>query len=74
MTFQLNYISDGPLKVAQNIILDKLEIVLIPNSNQALGYLTVIDTDSNGKPRTSSTAPSFAAPAGGLKPQVRSQS
>jgi len=51
MTFHTNFISDGPLKAAQNIILDKLEIVPIPNSNQAIGYLTIIDTDSNGKHR-----------------------
>ena len=42
-------VTDGPIKASSNMQLDKVEIVFIPNTHQALGFLTVIEINPNGK-------------------------
>lgn len=49
MAFDSFNLTEGPVKASTNMLLDKVEIVFIPLTNQALGFLTVIDTDISGK-------------------------
>jgi len=49
MAFESFQLTNVPIVAASNMLLDKIDIVLIPNTYQALGFLTVIDTDPKGK-------------------------
>ncbi|MGZ8164106.1 MAG: hypothetical protein ACXW04_01200 [Methylobacter sp.] len=49
MSFNSFNLTAGPIKAATNMLMDKVEIVFIPHTSQALGFVNVIDTDINGK-------------------------
>lgn len=49
MLFNAKYLTNGPVKASTNMLLDKIEIVFIPNTELTLGFVTVIDTDLTGK-------------------------
>jgi hypothetical protein len=49
MAFDSFKLTSGPIKAASHMLLDKVEIVFIPVTKQALGFVTVIDISRTGK-------------------------
>jgi len=49
MAFRSFNVSQGPIKAAKNMQMDKIEIVFVPNTHRALGFLTINDIGMSGK-------------------------
>ena len=49
MQINLSNLTNGPIKASSNMLLDKVDIVLSHRTNKALGFVTVLDINPNGK-------------------------
>ena len=49
MAFNSCNLTNGAIMASSNMMLDKVEFVMVPNTSQALGFVTVLDTGLNGK-------------------------